>query len=77
MMSVLKEECTKVGLEMHAQKTQVLTNGINDINDNRREIFKHFNEKFNEVKKVKLAKKQKRKEKSTDHKGLSPKGNKR
>ena len=36
MMSVLKEECSKVGLEMHTQKTQVLTNGIKETIDNRK-----------------------------------------
>ena len=44
---------------MHTQKTHVLTNGINDISDNRREILRHFNVKLNDVKKVKLANKKK------------------
>ena len=75
MMSVLKDECTKVGLEMHTQKTQVLTNGINDHSDNRREILKHFNEKLNDEKKAKLARKQKLKGKKPEQKGQSRKGN--
>ena len=60
MMSVLKEECNKAGLEMHAQKTQVMTNGINDLKDNRREVLKQFNEKQSEENKTKLLKKQQR-----------------
>ena len=30
MMSLLKNEIAKVGLEMHAQKTKVMTTGISD-----------------------------------------------
>ena len=62
---------------MHTQKTQVLTNGINDLNDNRRDTLKHFKEKLNEDKKVKLAKKQKRKENRTEYKWQSRKGSKK
>ena len=40
---------------MHTQKTQVLTNGISDICDNRRDILKHYNDKLNENKKAKEA----------------------
>ena len=58
MMSVLKEECNKVGFEMHTQKTQVLTNGISDHCDNRRDILKHFNDKLNDDKQAKEAWKQ-------------------
>ena len=36
MMSVLNVECSKVGFEMHTQKTQVLTNGIKETIDNRK-----------------------------------------
>ena len=74
MMSVLKEECNNVGLEMHTQKTQVLTNGISDHSDNRRDILKHFNDKLNEEKKTKderkhkLQLKQKSKGKTPDKK---------
>ena len=53
MMSVLKDECKKVCLEMHSQKTQVLTNGIKEHCDNRRDILKHFNDKTNDDKKAK------------------------
>ena len=60
---------------MHTQKTQVLTNGINDHSDNRREILKHFNEKLNDEKKAKLARKQKLKGKKPEQKGQSRKGN--
>ena len=59
MMSVLKEECIKVGIEMHTQKTQVLTNGISDHSDNRRDILKHFNDKLNEEKQAKDERKHK------------------
>ena len=59
---------------MHTQKTQVLTNGINDLNDNRRDILKHFNEKLNDEKKAKLARKQKFKGKNSEQKGQSRKG---
>ena len=48
---------------MHTQKTQVLINGINETIDNRKEIIGSFNEKLNEVKKDKLAKQQKRRDK--------------
>ena len=52
MMSVLKEECKKVGLEMHNVKTQVLTNGIKEHCDDRRVILKHFNDKVKVDKKA-------------------------
>ena len=68
-MSVLEEECSKVGLEMHTQKTQVLINGINETIDNRKEIIGSFNEKLNEAKKAKLAKQQKRRDKRGTKKG--------
>ena len=60
MMSILKEECNKVGLEMHTQKTQVMTNGISDLSDNRRQILNCFNDKQSDETKTKKAKKEKR-----------------
>ena len=36
MMSILKEECSKVGFEMPTQKTNVLSNGIQEVTDNRK-----------------------------------------
>ena len=66
MMSVLKEECSKVGLEMHTQKT---TNGIKETMDNRKEILGSFKEKINEAKKEQLAKQQKRSDKRGTKKG--------
>ena len=53
MMSVLKDECKKVGLEMHNVKTQVLTNGIKEHCDDRRDILTHFNDKVKVDKKAK------------------------
>ena len=53
MISVLKEECKKVGLEMHNVKTKVLTNGIKEHCDDRRAILKHFNDKVKVDKKAK------------------------
>ena len=45
MMTVLKEECQKVGLEMHSVKTQVLTNGLQDNCDLRNLVLKQFEDK--------------------------------
>ena len=58
MMSVLKEECHKVGLEMHNIKTQVLTNGIKEKGDDRRLILKQLDDKIKGDKKTKEEKKQ-------------------
>ena len=54
---------------MHTQKTQALTNGINETIDNRNGIIWSFNEKLNDAKKDKLAKQQKRKDKRGTKKG--------
>ena len=70
MMSVLKEECSKVGLEMHTQKTQVLTNGIKETIDNRKENIGSFKEKIYEAKKGTLARQQKRRDKRDTKKGV-------
>ena len=63
MISVLKEECKKVGLEKHNVKTQVLTNGIKEHCDDRRLILKHFNDKVKVDKKTKEYRKQSKLEK--------------
>ena len=54
MMSVLKEECQKVGLEMHNVKTQVLTNGIQENCDTRKLVLKQFDDKIKDDKKTKF-----------------------
>ena len=36
MMRILKQECSKVGFEMHTPKTQVLSNSIQEATDNRK-----------------------------------------
>ena len=50
MMTVLKEECQKVGLEMHSVKTQVLTNGLQEDCDLRKLVLKQFEDKAKEDK---------------------------
>ena len=50
MMTVLKEDCQKVGLEMHSVKTQVLTNGLQENCDLRKIVLKQFEDKTKEVK---------------------------
>ena len=63
MMTVLKEECQKVGLEMHSVKTQVLTNGLQENCDLRKLVLKQFENKTKEDKLTKEEKKQTKLEK--------------
>ena len=69
MMSILKEECSKVGFEMHTQKTQVLSNGIQEAIDNRREILGMFKQKVTDAEKKKLERQQKRRDRFGTIKG--------
>ena len=54
MMNILQEECSKVRLEMHTQKTHVLSNGIQEVTDNRKEILGMFKQNVSEAEKRKL-----------------------
>ena len=69
MMSIMKEECIKVGLEMHTQKTQALSNGILEHADNRKEVLELFKQKDADAKNRELEKKQKRNDKLDETKG--------
>ena len=44
MLPVIKKECANAGLEMHSQKTKILTNGVNDEEDKRTDIIKGHKE---------------------------------
>ena len=63
MMGILKEECNKVNVEKHTQKTHVLSNGIQEHVDNMKEVLELFKQKDADAKNMKLEKKQKRRDK--------------
>ena len=46
-MTILKEGCEKASLEMHAEKTKAMTNGISDKGDNCESTTKAFQDKAN------------------------------
>ena len=52
MMTILKEETAKVGLEMHAQKTKVLINGLSESGGNYMEVKQMFRERINAAKEI-------------------------
>ena len=62
MMSILKEETEKVGLEMHDQKAKVLTNGLSQNGDNQLDIRKLFYAHLNAKRTIKTQRKQKKRQ---------------
>ena len=72
MMTVLKEECQKVGLEMHNVKTQALTNGLQEHCDLRKLVLKQFDDKTKEDKQTKEEKKQTKLEKQKSKNKKTP-----
>ena len=72
MMTVLKEECQKVGLEMHNVKTQALTNGLQEHCDLRKLVLKQFDDKTKEDKQTKEEMKQTKLEKQRSKSKKTP-----